>query len=231
MPLSRFLGVSIIVVDQTGRSAGHASSMPSLTSFAGSWRVFLRRSDFRRQNIMVQAVADAISGGLADVPFYGMRPVATVRNVGDPDVLLGPAHSSSVSELSRPAGFGTAGTRYQCMGARPCSDADRSGNSRCRRNQGTFPKRRPAAIRLPHPLKHRKLGLNSSRLADVRIHGHPVFRSDHIGTQAQSGITLPAIRPRHLGLRPIQQGQAKLFGLIDMMGASSFGTSIMEPSQ
>ena len=88
MPLSRFLGVSIIVVDQTGRSAGHASSMPSLTSFAGSWRVFLRRSDFRRQNIMVQAVADAISGGLADVPFYGMQPVAAVRNVGDPDVLL-----------------------------------------------------------------------------------------------------------------------------------------------
>lgn len=42
-----------------------------------------------RQNIMVQTVADTISGCFADIPFYRMQSVAAVRNMGDANVFAG----------------------------------------------------------------------------------------------------------------------------------------------
>src|SRR6266478_3502503 len=59
-------------------------------------------------------------------------------------------------------------------------------------------------------LQHRELGSDAARLANIRVHGKPVFSPRYVRPQAQSGPSGVAISARGFRLHPIEQGQAEL---------------------
>src|SRR5919109_2842217 len=56
------------------------------------------------------------------------------------------------------------------------------------------------------------LGPHAARLPDVWILGEAVLRPREVRSQPKAGIAVPAVGTRGLGLHPVQQGEAQLFG-------------------
>src|SRR5690242_16645814 len=67
-------------------------------------------------------------------------------------------------------------------------------------------------------LEYGEHGLNAPRFADIRRLGESVFRTDDVFAQTKSFPALPAIGPWRVGLHPVQQRQAQLLRLPQILG-------------
>src|SRR5215210_6855442 len=153
-----------------------------------------------------------------------MQPVATVGDVGSPEVLAGRQQVPDANrdqgaerDLERPAAHidvtasGGAGMQIYTVGA------DAHTVVKVLRSP------RPASRLDAHVLlQHGELGPDAAALAHVDALGEAVAGTDDVGTKTQAPVSRATVEPGRLGLHPVQHREAELPRALQMFVSLCF---------